>query len=105
MKKICKGLLLPLFLFLSAISWAQNKTITGKVVDENNAGVVGASVIVKNTIIGTITDANGDFTLSVPASAQTLVISIIGFVSQDVAITGDNLSIALTRSAGANLDE
>ncbi|MGZ8538373.1 MAG: SusC/RagA family TonB-linked outer membrane protein, partial [Flavisolibacter sp.] len=105
MKKICKGLLLPLFLFLSAISWAQNKTITGKVVDENNAGVVGASVMVKNSTIGTITDANGDFSLSVPASAQTLVISIIGFVSQDVAITGNTLSISLTRSAGASLEE
>lgn len=105
MKKICKGLLLPLFLFLSAISWAQNKTITGKVVDENNAGVVGASVMVQNSTIGTVTDENGDFTLSVPANAPALVVSIVGFATQVVPITGNTISVSLTRSAGSNLDE
>ena len=49
MKKNSKGVLLPFLLLLSAISWAQNKTITGKVVGENNNGVPGASVSVRNT--------------------------------------------------------
>ncbi|HWJ90438.1 MAG TPA: carboxypeptidase-like regulatory domain-containing protein, partial [Flavisolibacter sp.] len=85
MNRLSKGALLPLMLLFSAFVWAQNKTVTGRVVDENGA-VVGASVSVKNTTTGTTTNENGDFTLSVPATAQTLVISSVGYNSREVAI-------------------
>lgn len=65
---------------------AQNKTITGTVRDALDV-VIGASVTVKgNTAVGTITDMDGKFTLSVPASAKELVISFIGYDSQTVTI-------------------
>lgn len=60
---------------------AQKKTINGKVTDLNGAAVVGASVMIKQTNTGTVTDAEGKFQLSVPANA-TIVISIAGFKSQ-----------------------
>ena len=104
MNRLSKGALLPLMLLFSAFVWAQNKTVTGRVVDENGA-VVGASVSVKNTTTGTTTNENGDFTLSVPATAQTLVISSVGYNSREVAITGSALSIMLTRSAASSLQE
>ena len=104
MNRLSKGLLLSLMLLIAAISWAQNKTITGKVTDEKGP-VSGASVAVKNTTIGTVTNDNGEFTLSVPESAGTLVISYVGYQTREIAITGNSFSVALTKSEGINLDE
>lgn len=69
--------LLSVFLYLSA--HAQNRQVSGKVVEEGtNEAVIGASVKVKGTNIGAATDVNGAFQLSVPADA-VLVVSSIGF--------------------------
>lgn len=66
--------------------FAQNKTITGTVRDAIDV-VIGASVTVKgNTGVGTITDMDGKFTLSLPASAKELVVSFIGYENQTVTI-------------------
>lgn len=66
--------------------FAQNKTITGTVRDAVDV-VIGASVMVKgNTGVGTITDMDGKFTLSLPASAKELVVSFIGYDNQTVVI-------------------
>ncbi|WP_423805431.1 carboxypeptidase-like regulatory domain-containing protein [Phocaeicola vulgatus] len=57
--------------------------------------VVGASILVKGTTVGTVTDMDGKFTLSnVPSSAKTLVVSFIGMASQEVSIK-QNVSIIL----------
>jgi TonB-linked SusC/RagA family outer membrane protein len=105
MKRFRKGVLLPLLLLLSVLTWAQNKTITGRIIDENKDPVVGASITVKNSNTGTTTNANGDFTLSVPASASSLVITSIGFASQEVNITGNTVSVTLAKAGLSNLDE
>ncbi len=105
MKKLSKGVFLPFLLLLCAISWAQSKTITGKVVDESNVGLAGASVTVKNSTTGTTTNENGEFTLSVPASAQTLVITSVGYTLKEVAIVGTTISVSLVKSDASNLDE
>jgi len=69
MKKILQRIsFLFCILFFSITASAQNKTITGKVSDESGAPILAASVIVKGTNLGTSTDINGDFTLSVPES-------------------------------------
>ena len=83
-KNLCLLMLLligcPLGIF------AQNKTITGTVRDAIDV-VIGASVTVKgDKTIGTITDMDGNFKLSVPASAKDLVISFIGYEDQTIAI-------------------
>lgn len=66
--------------------FAQNKTITGTVRDAIDV-VIGASVTVKgNNSVGTITDMDGNFKLSVPASAKELVVSFIGYDNQTVVI-------------------
>lgn len=67
---------------------AQTQKVTGVVISaEDNEPVVGASVLVKGTSVGSVTNVNGEFTLgSVPASAKTLQISFIGMKTQEVAI-------------------
>ncbi|MCX6315703.1 MAG: SusC/RagA family TonB-linked outer membrane protein [Bacteroidetes bacterium] len=84
-KKLLAGACTVLCILLIQSAFAQQKTVTG-VVKQNNAPASAASVIVKGTTVGTRTDANGTFSFSVPANAKTLVISSVGFESQEVDI-------------------
>ena len=58
----------------STVLYAQQRTVTGKVLDDTNAALPGASIVVKGTTIGTASDLNGNFSLQVPSGATTLVI-------------------------------
>ena len=84
---------------------AQISKVTGNVTsEEDGLPVVGASVLVKGTTIGTVTDIDGNFTLTnVPSSAGTLVISFIGMQSQEVKIK-PNVKVVLKSDAEV-LDE
>lgn len=99
-----------LLLLLSAIfcllinAMAQNRTITGRITNANGEAVAGASVLVRGTSIGTTTNSNGNFTLTVPARARTLVVSSVNMATQEVAITGNNINVTLAAS-NTNLQE
>jgi TonB-linked SusC/RagA family outer membrane protein len=73
----------------------QTKVITGKVLDDSNQPLPGASVIVKGTTVGIITDIDGKFSLRVPENAQTLVISFVGMNPQEIPI-GNKTSFTVT---------
>jgi iron complex outermembrane receptor protein len=77
---------------------AQNKTISGKVTDsKDGSALVGASVVVKGSKTGTQTGADGTFKISVPSSSTTLVISSVGFGSQEISISGKtSVDVTLT---------
>ncbi|MEO7531832.1 MAG: TonB-dependent receptor plug domain-containing protein, partial [Sediminibacterium sp.] len=99
--KLVRPTLVGLFACLFVISsQAQNKTVTGKVTDsKDGSGMAGASVVVKGSKTGTQTGSDGTFKLSVPASASTLVISSIGYGSQEVNIqnrTSVDVSLSTT---------
>ena len=68
----------------------KSKQISGKVTDDSGQTVPGASVVVKGTTTGTITNMDGAFTLTIPADSKSLVFSFVGMVSQEVAIAGKN---------------
>lgn len=87
MQKIPCLLLLMLFCCLTAS--AQNKvTVKGTVFDSNGETVIGASVVVKdNNSIGTISDIDGNFVLSVPSENTVLVVSFVGMKSKEVKAT------------------
>ncbi len=51
--------------------WAQSKTITGKVTDSNNEPIIGATVMVKNSNIGTITNKEGKYSINAPENATS----------------------------------
>ncbi len=70
---------------LSASLYAQNRTITGRVTDAQNKGVPFASVTVKGTTVGTTTNDEGNFTLSLPPKAETIVISSVSFADQEIS--------------------
>ena len=83
-----------IFTLLSSAS-AQNRAIRGKVVDQNGLAVIGASVIAEGTTIGTVTDMDGNFSLSVPAGA-TLSVSSIGYTTVTVPVGNQtNFNITL----------
>lgn len=66
----------------------QQREVTGTVLDENQAPLPGANILVKGTNIGSLTDFDGNFTLEVPDGENTLVISYIGYKDKEVDITG-----------------
>lgn len=77
-----------LFFFCSAIAFAQQTKVSGVVISgEDNEPVIGASVTVKGKpTIGTVTDLDGKFQLSVPTGTKTLSVTYIGLKGQDVAV-------------------
>lgn len=81
--------------------WAQNRTITGRIVDEKKNPLAGVTVSVTgNSKVKTTTDANGNYTISVPADAKSLTFSYVGYGSQDVAIgSSTNVSTVLQPNA------
>ena len=66
---------------------AQNTKVTGQVLDENGEPVIGASVVVKGTTIGTVTDFDGNFTLDVPSNEKHLEISYVGMKKVEVRVS------------------
>lgn len=99
-------MLLFFALFLNAQNmYSQDKTITGTVKDETGQPLPGASVLVKGTNIGTDTDFDGNYSLSVSNDATTLVISYVGFLAQEVAIAGQSSIDILLEADASQLDE
>src|ERR1700748_3231452 len=81
-----------LLLMVAVLLWsglqlvmAQGRPVKGRVLDEKGEGIPGASVQVKDQKAGTITDADGDFTLDMPDNADVLVISAIGYGTSEVS--------------------
>ena len=66
----------------------QQKTVTGVITDQKGLPLPGVSVVVKGTNVGTVTNPNGGFTLSVPSNAQTLQFSFVGMKIQEVPLDG-----------------
>lgn len=98
-----------LFLLLTLLSFsltalAQQK-VTGKVKDSSGEPVIGASVVVKgNNTMGTITDFDGNFMLDVPTKS-VLVISYIGYVTQEVPTAGKKSLEIILKEDTKTLDE
>jgi len=97
MKK--RSLVLMLALFSLGSLMAQ-RTLSGTIADQNGEPLIGASVLVKGTTSGTVSDIDGNFELIVPEGANTLVFSYTGFQSQEVDITNSN-QVEITLEEGA----
>lgn len=66
----------------------QNLTVKGKVTDSKGEPLAGVNVVVKGTTIGVITDIDGGYSINVPSEEATLVFSFVGYLSQEVAVSG-----------------
>lgn len=83
---------------LSAAIMAQT-TISGVVKDGSNEVIIGASIVLKGSSVGTITDIDGSFSLEVPSTSGSFRVSYLGFGSQEVSFTADDnyFEIVLTQ--------
>jgi TonB-linked SusC/RagA family outer membrane protein len=87
-----------LLTLLGISSSAQTRTISGKVTDSTGAPIPGATVTALGAPGGTLTGTDGAFHLSVPASSKTLIVSYVGYISQQVPISDVNLRVTLFSS-------
>lgn len=93
-----KSLYVLSFLFLSAVAFGQNRTVTGRVTDKSdNSPVTGVSVLLKGTTVGTVSDSEGRFSVTA-STTDVLVFSFIGFARQEVRADRTELSIALVNN-------
>ncbi|HEV8508696.1 MAG TPA: SusC/RagA family TonB-linked outer membrane protein [Chitinophagaceae bacterium] len=101
MSKINCLLIIPL-LFLGTLSSAQDRTVTGKVVNlKDNLGVAGASISVKGRTTGTSTGGDGSFSIVVPAGKVTLQVSSVGFTTVEHAVAANENNIVIQLAEGA----
>lgn len=93
--------LLCAFCFLVGKVNAQNTTLQGAVKDTQGEAVIGASVLLKGTSIGTITGLDGDFKLdNVPAGSNVIVVSYVGYTTQEISVNGrKNIEVTLAEDA------
>jgi TonB-dependent starch-binding outer membrane protein SusC len=102
--KLMRGALLCMvaLLVFTNESFAQSKTVTGKVTDSKGEAIPSATVTVKGTSNSTSTAADGSFSINVPSGSRTLVISSVGFDSKEVPVR-DNVTVTLeTKNAALN---
>lgn len=96
---------LLVFLMTIVTGFAQNKTVSGIVVDKAGEAVIGASVLVKGTSNGTITDFDGKFTLSNVPEKGIITITYIGYEGQDISIAEKNTLKVILAEDTETLDE
>lgn len=95
-----------LLLFIGTQAMAQNRDVTGVVRDKDTSEPIsGVNVVIKGTATGTATDAEGKFTLSIPADGNTLIFSFIGYATKEVTIPASNVVDVTLESAAGELEE
>ena len=84
---------MTLTLFMALIvqlTFAQQKTVSGTVSDENGLPLIGATVVISGTSSGTTTDFDGNYVLNVQSPDANLAVSYIGFETQIIAVKGES---------------
>ena len=101
-----RKIVLSIFAVLAtaAMVVAQNQQVSGTVVDEAGAPVVGATVVVDGTSVGTTTSADGSFRLSAPANG-IITVSFIGYEDVKTAIAGKTLINVVLKASTERLDD
>lgn len=99
-KKVCRSagiraaMLVMLSFFFAALSANAQSAVTGTVTDQAGEPLIGASVMVPGTTVGTSTDVDGNFKINV-AQGKKIRVSYVGYVTKEVVVKGTNLTIAL----------
>ena len=100
MKKRFAILIMLIFVMVSS-SFAQERTLRGTVTSaEDGTSLPGVNVVVKGTSLGTVTNASGQYSITAPSGAQTLVFSFIGMQTKEV-VTGSSSVIDVTLQVAA----
>jgi len=97
--RLAKILAASVLLLLTGLGLsAQNRTVSGKVLDAEGLPVPGAGVVLEGTASGTVTDVDGTFSLQVPARDVVLVFSSLGYMTQSVTVTAAQGTVNVTLS-------
>src|SRR6266536_2655622 len=99
-RKLLPSIILPALLLFSQLSFAQSRIVTGRVTDSVNNGIAGVTITAKGTRNATQTTTDGTFRLLVAPSVNALVVSSVGFATQELSIPASNvLNISLSGAA------
>ena len=94
------------FFMLTAVAWTQGRNVTGRVASaEDGLGIPGASVVLKGTSVGTVTDFDGMYSISVPSAESVLVYSFVGMESQEIVAGSQSVINVSLQPALLDLDE
>ena len=93
------------FLLTTNLLFAQTKTITGKVTGVGGSAVAGATVNAKGTSNATITDTQGEYSITVAPEVTALVFTFVGFADQEIGINGQTVINVSLQSASSTLNE
>jgi TonB-linked SusC/RagA family outer membrane protein len=105
LKKSVFALILLLSLGLSSPIAAQQRTIQGKVIDNDKIPLPGVTIVVKGTTLGTVAKEDGSFAIEVPADAEILVFSFVGMQTQKLPLAGKTNFEVVMRTEAYGLDE
>ncbi len=106
MKKIFTRISFSLLCMVSSIIFLNaQQNISGTVLDNKGTPVIGASVLIKGTTVGTITDEKGEFALSAPDQSASIEISYLGYATQVLKISDESYSTVVLVEDFAQLDE
>ncbi|OQP63457.1 hypothetical protein A3860_24245 [Niastella vici] len=98
-------LLLGFMMLLYTQLWAQQRTITGKVIDGNGNPIPNASVIIKETNAGTSTQADGTYSITISSNAKTIVFTAVGMASTSFSIGNKGIINVSMEASDKNLSE
>jgi TonB-linked SusC/RagA family outer membrane protein len=101
-KKMSFGLIL---LFFMNIIYAQERTVQGVVTDESKVPIPGANIVIKGTTTGTVSDVAGKFSLKVPSSDATLIITFMGYETQEIQVGEQTFIDASLKEKTTELDK
>lgn len=105
LRKLLSLIGLQVLLLISLSTYAQNRVITGKVTDPSGKGLPGVSVVVKGSTVGTTTNSEGSYSLSVPGNTTTLVFTSVGYSPIEMSITDRSTVDVSLQSSASNLNE
>jgi TonB-dependent starch-binding outer membrane protein SusC len=101
-----KLLFLVAMLFCCHLAWSQAKTITGKVTDSKDGSpLAGVSVVVKGARTGTVTGADGSYSVLLPEKLSTIVFSLLGFETQEIVVKETTLNVSMGTGESKSMNE
>src|SRR3546814_19993 len=94
-----------LFLLFTQSVFGQDRLLTGVVVDADNVTLPGVSIVAKGTMLGSVTDAEGKFSLSVPADTKILIFTFVGMKTKEVEVGPENSFRVMLEEEAVGLEE
>lgn len=104
-KLSCFRLLLTVMYFFITTLAISQKTVTGKVTNQLNEPIVGATITVKGTQAATQTNADGSFSISVPNENASLIVTSVGFLETELPVRGNTSLMVSMRESTSSLSE